>query len=259
MLEAPHRAAVQSISEIARDSGVDPSTLTRLGQRLGFQGFPELQELFRNHVVKRDGYYSSQTQQLLASYQVSGSKLARELADEEVKNVLDAASRLDEADLTKATDLLVNGRRIYVLGLRASFSVAYFFGSFLGFLRGDVIILGGAGFTLAEDLVHLTRGDVLVAIAFRRYTKATIAACRSAQARGVPIIAITDLSSPITQSDETGVTLVARSPYYFHAALADFFLVQVLLSAFAQRLGVDAVTGLGDLEELLLDLDVETD
>src|SRR3546814_17280161 len=78
MLEAPHRAAVQSISEIARDSGVDPSTLTRLGQRLGFQGFPELPELFRNHVVKRDGYYSSQTQQLLASYQAIGRASCRE-------------------------------------------------------------------------------------------------------------------------------------------------------------------------------------
>src|SRR3546814_7616707 len=65
MLEAPHRAAVQSISEIARDSGVDPSTLTRLGQRLGFQGFHELQELFRNHVVKRSAETPSELQSLM--------------------------------------------------------------------------------------------------------------------------------------------------------------------------------------------------
>jgi len=259
MIQSPHRAAVQNISEVARNNGVDPSTLTRLGQKLGFHGFPELQELFRIHVVKRESYYSNQIQQLLGSCQNDDTRLALKLADQDIKNVLDTASSLDEAALAKAVELLTASRRIYILGLRASFSIAHFFGYFLGFLRRDVVLLGGAGFTIAEDLARMSRADVLVAISFRPYTNVTVAACKSARSRNVPEIAITDLSSPIAQSDEAGVTLASLSPYYFNSALANFFLVQALLAALAQKLGLDAIAGLEELEDQFLDLDIEID
>lgn len=258
MIETPNRTAVQSISEIASNNGIDPSTLTRLGQRLGFQGFSDLQELFRAHVAKRGDYYSNQTQQLLASSQNNGPSHVWDLADQNIKNVLDTAANLDEVELSKAVEILVRSRRVYILGLRASYSIAHFFSYFLTFLRHEVILLGGPGFTIAEDLARLSQDDVLVAISFRPYTNITISACKSAQIRKVPIIAITDLSSPISIKNETSVTLTAQSPYFINAALANFFLAQALMSAFAARIGVDAFDGLGGFVDQLLDLNIET-
>lgn len=63
MLSRPGPAAVDSISELAAKNGVDPSTLTRLGKRLGFAGFAELQDVFRRHVAQTQPFYSSRVQE----------------------------------------------------------------------------------------------------------------------------------------------------------------------------------------------------
>ncbi len=257
ILKEPHLTAVQSISEIANQQGVDPSTLTRLSQRLGFQGFPELHKLFFDHVVTRSGYYTDRAHRILAKRQDEGLKFVSELAGEEINNILEVSSTLDQSSLQKATDLLGESRRVYILGLRASYSIAHFFSYFLGFLRQDVILLGGGGFTIGEDLSRLTSEDVLVAISFRPYTNVTISAVRSAEARGVPVVALTDISSPISQNKYATVSLFAQSDYYFNSALSNFFLAQVLLSALTVKLGNDAMLGMRDMESQLYDLDIE--
>ena len=52
LLDAPEQAAVRSISELAASLGVNPSTLTRLAKRLGFDGFSDFQSVFRNAIAK---------------------------------------------------------------------------------------------------------------------------------------------------------------------------------------------------------------
>lgn len=251
-------AAVQSISEIARNQGVDPSTLTRLSQRLGFQGFSDLQQLFCDHVVARSGYYTDRAQRILSKRQEEGLEFVNELAGEEISNILETSSALDQAALFKAADLIGSSRRVYILGLRASYSIAHFFSYFLGFLRHDVILLGGAGFTIGEDLAHLTTEDVLLVISFRPYTNVAISACRSAKERGIPTVALTDISSPISQNRCSDVSLFVQSDYYFNIALSNFFLAQALLSTVAKKLGSDVLRGMSDLEHQLQSLDIET-
>lgn len=257
ILKVPHVTAVQSISEIAKDQGVEPSTLTRLSQRLGFKGFPELHKLFRDYVIARSGYYTAHAQRILSKRREDGLQFSNELASEEVNNILEASSALDQSNLMKATDLLAKSRRVYILGLRASYSIAHFFSYFLGFLRQDVVLLGGGGFTLGEDLSRMTSQDVLVAISFRPYTNVTIGAVKSARARDVSVVMLTDVSSPLSQNKSANVSLFVQTDYYFNSALSNFFLVQVLLSALAVKLGSDAMLGVSDVESQLYDMDIE--
>ena len=67
MLARPGQVAVQSISELAAHNGVDPSTLTRLGKRLGFSGFGELQDVFRRHVSATQPFYSTRVRELVSN------------------------------------------------------------------------------------------------------------------------------------------------------------------------------------------------
>jgi DNA-binding MurR/RpiR family transcriptional regulator len=257
MLQAPHLAAVQSISEIASNNNVDPSTLTRLGKRLGFHGFTGLQDLFRNHVVQRTGYYSDRTQKLLTKKPEGGSDLARLLAEEEVKNVHDTIYRITDKTIEKAVSLIVNARRVYVLGLRASFSFAHFFAYHLGFMGQDVMLLGGAGFTVAEDLAHLTERDVLVVVSFRPYATVTVSAAKFAASRGVPLVAITDLGSPYGEAGKKCVEICVASAVYFNQSLSSLLLVELLLAAVAKKVGPSAVQAIQDLELQLRKLDIE--
>lgn len=259
MLEHPHRAAVQNISQIAKETNVDPSTLTRLGQRLGFSGFTELQEVFRRHVAERGLFYSTQTQGLIERNHSGAPNGLQDLANEEVGRLLETVAGLDEDEVRRAAELICKAEVVYVMGLRATHAVAYFFTSFASFLRPRVFMLGTSGNAIAEEMAQITEKDVFVPVSFRPYTQITVDACTAMMKRDIPIVALTDLSSPIAGEGPSHVTLRARSPFYFSSAASNFFVAQILLSAVAQQLGEAAIGHMGNVEVLLRELSIETE
>jgi len=244
MIDAPHEAAVQTVSELAAVNGVNASTLTRLVQRLGYKGFGALQAVFRSHISERRQYYSHQAELLMQSDDGGGggARLMQRLVKEEIANVMTTVQELDEERLNGAAIALAKARNVGVLGLRGCFSVAHFLAYFLGLIRRNVSILGRAGHTVAEDLVHLEADDVLVAISYAPYTRQTVDICRFAREHGVRIIAITDShSSPLAADATYAFSAARRGPYFFNATTSSLILVETLLALAAQELGSEAV------------------
>jgi len=61
-----------------------------------------------------------------------------------------------------------------------------------------------------EQIIHASRGDVVIGISFPRYSKRTINAMRFAQNQGATVVAITDsLYSPLAKNADHVIT--ARS------------------------------------------------
>jgi DNA-binding MurR/RpiR family transcriptional regulator len=52
-LEQPDKVAFGTVAELAGLAGVQPSTLVRFAQSLGFSGFSDLQEIFRARLRAR--------------------------------------------------------------------------------------------------------------------------------------------------------------------------------------------------------------
>src|SRR5215470_47761 len=68
LVEAPEQSAVRSISELASQFGINPSTLTRLAKRLGFEGFSDFQAVFRKAIANDQQYfYSRQAGRLMTT------------------------------------------------------------------------------------------------------------------------------------------------------------------------------------------------
>lgn len=259
MLENPHRAAVCSITEIAVEAGVDPSTLTRLGKRLGLAGFTDLQEVFRKHIAQRGLFYSNHAKGIMDRRSSGRANRFQQLAHEEVERILATASGTDDASIEKASELICNANNVYVIGVRATYSVAYFFGAFASFLRPRVAMLGISGGAIAEELAQVSRDDVFVVVSFRPYTKVAVEACAAMAKRNVPIVAITDASSPLAGEGESRVTLRTQGPFYFNSAVSSFLLVELLLSSVAEMLGPRAIAHMHEVEALLAETSIETD
>lgn len=259
MINRPGAAAVESITSLAARNGVDPSTLTRLGKKLGLSGFTDLQEIFRREVAEVQPFYSSHLREsMAASAALAGpGEAIRHHAQSECQRVLDTAERLDPRQVERAVDLLVSARHVYVLALRATYGLGYFFGTYLGTLRNDVTILGGPGYALTSDLARLTRNDLLVAMSFRPYTRAVVKAVDVIRETGTPTLALTDAGSPLELGASQGVTISIDQPFYFESATAQFFAIQTLLLGAARRLGPAAVEISVRRERLDQALDVE--
>ena len=258
MLGRPGQAAVQSISELAAHNGVDPSTLTRLGQRLGFGGFAPLQDIFRQHVAATQPFYSTRIQDLVGAQSAgTATGVLQQLAQNECQKVLATASTLTDKQITRAAKQLLKAKHVYVLGLRAIYAVGYFFGMFLGTLRDGVTILGGPGFPIAADLARIEKDDLLVAVSFRPYTLAVVSAVNLVRAGGTPVLSLTDGGSAIDVEPRAGVTLEVDQPFYFDSALAQFYVAEAVLVAVARQLGTAAVDVIKRHEVFNKALDIE--
>jgi len=261
MLDEPNETAAKSISEIALENHINISSITRLAQKLGFNGFPGLKGLFRSNLKQRKSFYSEQVKKFLqkgyTGHDGKTSLLERVIQDE-WSNVMLMADAFDEQRLATIIKLMVKAERILILGLRSSYPLAHYLGFYLKMIRDRVTPIGQAGHTLAEDLSVLQPGDLLIAISVNPYTKDTVEACRICKHQTVDIIAITDrLSSPLANETDNFLITSIEGDYFFSPIASAIICIETLLSALVKQLGDKAIQRLNHTEYILEKMETE--
>ncbi|MGQ3354868.1 MAG: MurR/RpiR family transcriptional regulator [Phreatobacter sp.] len=205
VLDHPTDVALGTVAEVAERTGVQPSAIVRFAHAIGFNGFSDMQQVFRSRLIAG----------VAPSYK---SRLARMRADEKsdlgrrpgaVLNrfVNEAHAALDtlrdaisEPDIEASIAILARARDIYLLGLGGSYPVVAHLAYVLRKLGRRVVVLDGIGGSIGEQSHAATGEDALIAVSFRNYYPDTARLFPELVARGVPAIAITDsLLGPITE------------------------------------------------------------
>lgn len=261
MLDVPNETATKSISEIAREGGINISTVTRLAQKIGFDGYPGLKDIFRHNLKQRKSYYSEQVKKFLQKDPAKDEKktsLLERVIQAEWSNVMLMADNFDEQRFAAVVERIVSAERIHVVGLRSSYPLAHYLAFYLKMIRGRVTLLGRAGHTLAEDLSVLKPGDLLIAIGVNPYTRDTVEACRLTRQQKVDIVAITDsVSSPLASETDNFLITSIEGDFFFSAIAAAIICIETLLSELVNRLGDEAIRRLNHTESVLEKLGVE--
>jgi DNA-binding MurR/RpiR family transcriptional regulator len=261
LVEAPEQSAVRSISELANQFGINPSTLTRLAKRLGFEGFSDFQAVFRKAIANDQQYfYSRQAGRLLTTRSVDNTEIEvfERLARETAANVEGFVGQLDGASLQRTTKLLANARRVRVHGVRQFHSLASFLTYCLGMVRSDVALLDAPRLGVAEALSQLDQGDVVVVASCAPYTRSVAEVARIAAANGQTVIAITDSrASPLVPPAEHAFFIPHISSFYSNSMGAYVVFCEALLNLVARELGDKALNSLAGRERLIAEMNIE--
>src|SRR5215475_12957537 len=174
LLEHPHEVALLSMREQARRADIQPATMTRLAQHLGYAGYDEVRQLYAD-AMRRDGTGFAG----LAAAQAKKQKLKgdRALAADMLGGVgaqvaaLTRPAMLDT--LADGARLIERARRVYCLGLRSSHSAAWHLHYILSIAGKQSIMLDAIGGIGADALGSATANDVLVAVSDMPYTRQT--------------------------------------------------------------------------------------
>jgi DNA-binding MurR/RpiR family transcriptional regulator len=213
-LTNPDEIAFGTTASIAAASEVQPSTLVRLAHHLGYEGFSDLQSIFRERLRDRTLSYEER----LVSLEQSGAE------DEDasiLSGFLSAASqsinRLAASVQTEAfarsVDILAAADTIYLIAKRRSYPLTahmtYAF-SKLGIRHQIVASPNGVDPELVQ---FATPRDAAIAASFSPYAAESLTQSQELADRGVPVIAITDSAfSP----------LAACATHWFEVAESDF-------------------------------------
>jgi DNA-binding MurR/RpiR family transcriptional regulator len=196
------RRLLQSIMENAREScflssrqlaqryRVDPATIVRTVQALGYERFGEFAIDLRGHFLHTLTPYA--VMQEVASRQTTLHERVRQTLHEDLERLRALQSSLAPELVISLARQVHKSHRVLIVGVDLAASLALFLAYSLRALGFDAEAPAGSAGNLLHHVRFLTRKDLLVAISFRKCLKETVAAARHAQSRRVPTFAITD-------------------------------------------------------------------
>jgi DNA-binding MurR/RpiR family transcriptional regulator len=237
-LEHPDEMAFGTVASIAAEAAVQPSTLVRFSQSLGYQGFSELQDVFRSRLRERVLNYEERIEQLREHSRSSGTTglIFDGFADAAEKSISGLREKLDHAQLDQAVEALARADTIYLLGLRRSFPITTYMAYAFGKLKIRTVLVDAIGGLAAEETSFATSRDVVLAISFTPYASETVALAQKLADRDVPIIAITDSPfSPLAPVSKTWFEVQEANFEGFRSMAATLSLAMTLTVAVAER------------------------
>lgn len=250
MLEHGDDVALLSMREQARRAGVHPVTLTRLAQRMGFGGYDEVRALYAARVRARPDSYRGRAEELLLRQRLDGDDaLITDTMVAMAGHLRALAEPESIARLTAAADRIAGAERLFALGLRSSFPVAYMFQyirSLFGATSALVDAPGGIG---ADVLRSAGKSDVLLAVTVKPYTQQTLDIVDIAIGRGVAIVGVTDSElSPLAKRADETILVATETPSFFHTMAPALAAVECLAALVATRKGDDAIAAIDTSE-----------
>lgn len=192
VLENLHEMAFLSAGAVARRAGVHAATVVRFAQRFGFDGYPAMQQHLRHHLPQYPAFLEVMGR---PDSSVGASPILDRCFTQGRRNLEQASRNVDPAAFEETVAALARCRRTLVVGLGVARPVALYLESSLRIVGIDVHDASDT-VTLAQEVGLVGAGDVVFAIDFHRYYRATVTAVQAAREAGATVISLTD--SPVS-------------------------------------------------------------
>jgi DNA-binding MurR/RpiR family transcriptional regulator len=189
-LEDPDETFFLSSRALARRYRVDPATIVRAVQALGYAHYTDFATDLREHFVSRLTPY--RILKATTDEKRSLGDHVRHSLERDLGNLNRLQSGLDPERVVSFARRIHQARRILVVGSDLAASLAWFFAYALLPLGFDAESPVGTGGNLQHKVRLLARKDLLIAISFGRCLRVTVEAAKLARRRGVPTVAITN-------------------------------------------------------------------
>lgn len=237
----PQSVAIDTAAIVADKAGVHASTLVRFASHFEFNGFSELQKLYKEDLhqnYQTPGDYSARIRalQYTEEKQVTPEQLLNEFTDANILSLQQNRDRVDAEQLNRAVELMHAAPAIHVCGVRRAFPVTMYLAYALGHLQVNCQAITGIGFMHDDHLNNIKPDDVLIAVTFSPYAEATQSMIQTASVNGARIILIAgDNNCPGKSMADILFSVQDADVRSFRSLTATMCLAQTLCIALGYR------------------------
>jgi DNA-binding MurR/RpiR family transcriptional regulator len=222
----PSDVAVGTISQVAAQAGVQPSTLVRFAQAFGYAGFSDLQALFKQH-VKGSWPEARQTPGGGADLRFLGGLVAASQA-----SLARVGEDFDARAFEAAAALLADAELIHVIGSKRAFPVTAYVSLALSQQGVKNVLVDNVGSTALDQVGCVGRRDAVLAVSFSPYNSITPDLVAMARDRSAAVAAITDSAlSPLVSLADATVEVVEAEFAGFRSVAATIAVGMALVEA----------------------------
>lgn len=232
VLENPRDVGVSSIREIADAAKVKPNTFVRMAREVGFDGYDDFREPFRDEI--RNGVASFPDRaRWLQALRKNGrmGDLYADMVASALRNIEATFADISEETLKSAAEVIWSSRRTFTLGVGVNSANAQNFTYLASTGMMEFFAIPKTGSTATDDLAWADGRDVLIAITCKPYRREVLEAISVAREQGVKIIGISDSpASPVITGSDFGFVVAADTPQFFPSSVSTIALLETLLS-----------------------------
>lgn len=196
ILEHYDKAAFMTASRLGQTVGISESTVVRFATELGFEGYPELQRALQEMIRSK---LTSVQRMEVTSGRIGRDDVLEKVLSSDIEMIRSTLEKTSRQDFSNAVSAVNKAKKIYILGVRSSASLASFMAFYFNLVYDNVVLVNTASVSeIFEQMFRIDENDVCIAISFPRYSKQTLNALRFVHDSGATIISITDSDrSPI--------------------------------------------------------------
>ena len=230
----PGNVALGTISQVAEQADVQPSTLVRFAQIFGYAGFSDFQELFKEHMK--------------GSWQEGRPRGEGPAGGDEnlhFVNGLVAASQaslgrvgegFDAAGFRRMIELLAGADLLYIVGSKRAFPVTAYVSLALSQQGIRNVLVDNVGSTAFDQINCARPDDAVLAISFSPYNSITPDLVASARERNARIASITDSTfSPLVKLSDVWIEVIESDFAGFRSLAATLAVGMALVHGVAAR------------------------
>ncbi|MCI8298858.1 MAG: MurR/RpiR family transcriptional regulator [Lachnospiraceae bacterium] len=243
------KAVFLTAEKLGEMVGVSESTVIRFAMHLGYKGYPQFQqalaELVRgklNSVQRMEDVYG----------RISQSEILATVLQSDADRIQKTLQTLDEQIFELAVETILKARRIYVIGIRSCAPIAEFLAFYLHLMTEHVQLLHTTNSSeLFEQMLHISKEDVIIGISFPRYSMRTLKAMEFANSRNAKVITLTDsVHSPMNLYSSCNLIAHSDMSSIVDSLVAPLSVINALIMAVCMKRQKKVVENLELLEQV---------
>lgn len=164
--------------------------------------------------------------------------LMKDCYEMQVANITNTQELLKPELIMQVVEQIQNANKIYVVGMRSSFTAAYALSQGLNQLLGNCDLAANSQGTFEDKVLDINENDLLIAISFPRYSKYTVELFKALkEERNVKTIAITaEEDSPMQMHADILIPCHHNSLSIHNSMTGAMYIIELILAAISSSM-----------------------
>ena len=242
------KVAFMTACKLGETVGVSESTVVRFANALGYSGYPKLQDALQELIKNK--LTTVQRVDMVKEFN-DDSAILKKIVKSDIDNIKDTLDEIDEKAFEEASNRILKARRIYILGMRSSFTIAQYLGFYLGIILDSVHVIRTDMGDAFEQVVKINEDDVLIAISFPRYSTKSYQIVSYAKEKGAHIISLTDsLFAPLASLTDNLLLVKSNMVSFVDSLVPALSIANALIVSVGMKEKEDIKQHFDDLEAI---------
>jgi len=234
IVENPQKFALSSVRQLEAELKTSKSTIVRLAQALGYEGFQEIRSSLLNNLRKELDPINRYKSLLSINNNIEKLDYLNSVADESINNINRTLDIIDKNQWNRTIKLLKQANHVYTMGLGVSSILAQLASYLFNRVSIKSSSLVSRSLSFPEQIINLSVNDLIFAFSFPPYSKETIQAASYANEKDIRVVSITDKSTnDIIQYSAAYLTVAVESDTISNSITP----IQVILYALCTQIG----------------------